>query len=299
MPTLRNVTEHIPVLGSQIGAKKEIWGRTAEQPVDGWVYAIKGGAQWPSDHYHPHSTELVLLWSGSGKVTLRQAVLNGSWEEWENDPQWANDPREIKIEAHDSVVIPRGALHRFTATAGSTPLVLLVLHTEDPKEQAGDLGTTAPIPDDGPSLKRNLGQTPYSIAEESRRRRAKRNRVWGALAQGPEGEPDHGKSEFHLVQYVFKPSQWNRAHFHPYSVEFVLCREGEGEATVVPSTKGPFSEFDHSKTETVIMKKGDTMIVPKAALHEYWDHTGTTDLYLLAMQTPQPIMHLTEHEIES
>jgi hypothetical protein len=39
------------------------------------------------------------------------------------------------------------------------------------------------------------------------------------------------------------------------------------------------------------------MIVPKAALHEYWDRIGSGDLFLLAMQTPQPIMHITEKEL--
>ncbi len=297
---IRNIDDFTLDPGVDEGVMEELWHRSPvdDQPVDAWVYVVKAAHSWPPDHYHPRCSELVLWWGGSGKVILRLPDRAVPWPQWEAAPKWEATVHAIDIKAGDSVVVPRGALHRFTADAAQN-LVLTIVHTDDPRAVAGNIGAATPVPSTDPAFIRNLDSGAPAAIENRRRRRAKRNRVWGLEVKSPGGPlPDPSKAEFHVVQYVFKPSQWNMAHFHPHSVELVICRKGEGEASVVyPKIPGEFPGWDKTSTETVALKAGDTMVVPMAALHEYWDKTENDDLFLLAMQTPQPIMHITEAEL--
>lgn len=297
---VRNIKDYTLDPGIDDGIGQALWQRSMadHQPVDASVYVVKAGRSWPPDLYHPRCSELVLWWGGSGKVILRLPEMKVPWPKWELSPDWDSTVHAVDLKPGASVVVPRGALRRFTADAGGD-LVLVVVHAEDPLENPGSIGATSPTPSISPAFTRNLDASPYSDEQPRRRRRAKRNRVWGQEVKSPGGPlPDPSKAEFHVVQYVFKPSQWNPYHFHPRSVELVICRKGEGEANVTfPQTPGKFPGWDKASTETVPLNPGDTMIVPKAALHEYWDKTESSDLFLLAMQTPQPIMHITEAEL--
>jgi quercetin dioxygenase-like cupin family protein len=303
----RNIKKYLPSLAGHDGNRKQIWrphGKT--QPVDAWVYAIRAGRTWPADHYHPGCCELVVVWHGKGTVLFQPPAPAPTWAQWEHNPQWQQQVYKLDVAEGDTIVIPRGAVHRFRA-APNQKLELIVVHMQDPRENRRALGAFAPVaPPVIATYQRNLNTPAYGGGMDSSRRRAKRNRVWGqdpngsGLPNNPQGAPDVCKSEFHMIQYVFHPGQWNAEHFHPHSVEFVICRRGDAEADVtLPNRPGRFPGWRRASIISFPhLHTGDTLIVPKAALHEYWDAHSEKDLVLLAMQTPQPIMHITRGMID-
>jgi quercetin dioxygenase-like cupin family protein len=293
---------------------KPVWSRNAKQPLSIDVYTFEPGST-QNTHYHPNSSELAICWSGRGRasIALPQGPIDAAWKA---NPAWQPQYLEIDLAPGDTLVVPKGALHRYEAavfsdaekltlpadkqqTARPGKLLLVMVHAGAGTAKPGALPGTAAPPPQGPQLqkfKRNFRNPAYCHFMRNPELRAVRARIWGKDAQEDDGMSDTAKPSFHLTLYTFVPGQENPEHYHPHSVEFVLCVQGEAKTSI--AVQKPHKPNDWQAKQTQVLQAGDMAIVPKAALHRYINSTGKDDLLLLALQSPQPIMHIIRDEID-
>jgi len=252
------------------------------------VYSIAPGAEDPA-RYHPHHVELVICWRGTGKVQIAPRKAD--------DSGWELPYPSIDIKAGDTLLIPRGALFRYlTLDQPVEKLVLLVVHTRGTVTKPGQINWAATQPLADPSvIQREIGK--YTSFDRDFEHRCTRMRIWGREAQGPNGEADNAKPFIHLTSYGFVPHQENPEHYHPNSMELIICVQGRATVRVrnlkSAGIDGGWQKI--SEVNTVVIGEGDTILVPKAALHQYFTF-GDEDLILLASQSPHPILHILENE---
>jgi quercetin dioxygenase-like cupin family protein len=124
-----------------------------------------------------------------------------------------------------------------------------------------------------------------------------RSKIWGKEGLVAGGVTDFAKPFFHFTAYTFVPPQENPEHYHPKSVELVLCWQGRANMTVRPSldpnNAGNVGWEDALEEREIV--EGDLVLVPKGALHWY-AISGNEDLVLLALQTPHPVLHVLEDD---
>ncbi len=272
------------------------------------VCAVRQGGKIKARHHPGHMT-MVICWRGKGtaKIAERSAGKIASW-----DPPY----EPVAVDTYTSFVVPRGALYEFLADPPSSRgsprahCVLLMVHAWCGKPVQTLSGAFSGTPQrpfpwrkdlhpDHKAIDPETGIVLYRFDEE-KAHRATRIRIWGRDAVTPAGDPNIAKSDFHLTAYCFGPGQENPAHFHPYSVEFMLGMKGKtltytrdkrwnqgGEAV-----KG-WSEARRSGT----ISPGDTALVRIGDIHRYVNHTDKNSI-VLALQTPHPIMHTLEHETD-
>jgi quercetin dioxygenase-like cupin family protein len=282
------------------------------------VLSIAPGRQTPP-HYYADQTELVICWRGRGTVSVALQQSDGSG--WEPPIVDAPDSSGIHIAPGDTMVLPKHAVHKFTALAeerksvqhpfpkaNQNPqvwpvekLVLLLVRIPD-KGEAYKLVES--FPDGYPQVLSSDALTSYKRKiqdylgfELDPKLICVRSKIWGKEGLVAGGVTDFAKPVFHFTAYTFVPSQENPEHFHPKSVEFVLCWLGHASMTVRPS-KNPHdagnAKWDDARMERELME-GDLVLVPKGALHWY-AVSGAEDLVLLALQTPHPVLHVLEDD---
>lgn len=281
-------------------ARKRIWGHGASDLLQVDTYSIAPDEEDPT-HYHPQHVEMVICWRGKGKAMIAPRKAD--------DSGWELPYPSIDIKAGDTLVIPKGALHQYVALDQAQPankdtpqpvekLVLLVVHTRGTETKPGQTNwnATQPLPDPSIIL-REISK--YSYFDRDSNRRCVRSRIWGRDAQGPNGEADNAKPFLHLTAYCFVPNQVNPEHYHPHSLELMICLQGRATVTVreLNSVNNGIDGGWQKKTEIkeVVIEEGDTVLVPEAALHQYVTF-GNEDLILLASQSPHPILHILEDE---
>jgi quercetin dioxygenase-like cupin family protein len=266
-----------------------------ELPLEVDVYTIEPGKE-DGAHCHPGVSELLISWSGFGTVYMPGKP--------------GGDVMEIPLNEGETLVVPKGAVHRCVAgPKGFKPdplgeatekWVLVAVHARHAPRKAVAL-TGRPAPPLGePELKkyrRKIKDPDYLRFVRDPEKRAGRKRIWGIDAQEDDGAADNAKDQLHLTLYTFVPGQENPEHFHPHSTELVVCLQGEATTRITfPMVGGSYKDGWH-KAETRVLRAGDTTRVPMAALHVY-TNKGTEDLLLLALQTPQPIMHILKDQID-
>jgi len=263
------------------------------------VYSFEPG-QSSSAHYHSTHIELVVCWRGRGVATVALPASDST----PTAPKWDPPFQDVTIAAGDTLVIPKGALHRFqSAGVLQNPdprdrdkrvekLILIVIHaingvpvTELAKEITGT--ATKPYP---ATLKRNYRDERYLKFDRDHEKRAVRARIWGRDADTEDGAADTAKESLHFTLYTFVPHQENPGHFHPHSMELVICVQGRARMLVKPWTDPGWG----TQVEGII-REGDSVLVDEVGWHRYIT-SGNDDCLLLAMQTPHPIMHTLEHE---
>ena len=319
-PTIRwpNITKYPTV------TRQRMWGKGANQPVEVDIYSIAPGEE-DGLHYHPDHVELVICWRGSCKVTLALPKSPPPGSDWTETVGWQPPFDDIVLTAGDTILVPKRALHSFTADASGTmyapnprpvdpqknkiwpveKTVLIVIHTKgssrvpdltDTRTLALPTGTTkTPVSDDEPHLpKRPIGK--YSGFERDPWLQSVRTKFWGRDAELPGGAADEAKSSFHFTVYTFVPKQENPEHYHPDSNELIICVAGRARVTVRPLIdRTDFSAGWEESYDERIMMPGDSVLVPNGALHWY-ETAGNEDLILLAMQVPHPILHIYEDD---
>ena len=272
-------------------AREALWQNTPDQPLAVTLHSIAPGEE---DAQQPGADEIELMicWRGKGKAAIGAVSFS-----------------DLDFEAGDSMVIPPGLARKYRALKDVQPdnkpdrqpaekLIMVTVRTKLP---AG-----APPPDtmavtDVTQLKRKIGNYIYynRIAEE----RCVRSRIWGRDGMDGDGRSDVLKPYFHMTAYCFVPRQVNPEHYHPHSVELVICLQGEADVvTRVPAAPGSGDwkprEHGWQPVQPFVMKEGHALLVPKAALHQYITR-GNEDLILLAMQSPHPVMHILGPEVST
>jgi mannose-6-phosphate isomerase-like protein (cupin superfamily) len=282
-------------LGTYLTAKT-LWGTTESHDflnIEIHAIAPEGGID---PHYHAGFPVMLICWQGEGQMTVAESSgVAGRW----NEPY-----AEFPIKQYDSIYVPPGALYRINA-GGIQPergLVLVAVHAlqgqpfNESLAALGDPGAKEYpwIRHLAPDWQPPAGEKPLYDWDPNPKHRATRNRIWGKDGFGSTGEADPAKEYFHLVAYCFNPHQENPPHFHPRSVEFMLGLKG----TALTYTRHKYPDdygWDPTQRQKTIMP-GDTALVGLADIHRY---VNTTDdpVIVLALQTPQPIMHTLEHEV--
>jgi quercetin dioxygenase-like cupin family protein len=274
-----------------------MWDRTKGRPLQVQLYSLAPGAT-VNDQHHDEGMSLVLCWSGGGKATVTPRKVD--------DTGWGAALPEVNLVPGDTMAVPRAAKIRFAANSTVQPdnkdpgdlqpvdkFVFLLLQSDMP--QSVD-PPALPTVTDASSLIRKISR--YSYFNRNAEERCVRSRIWGREAQGKlDGGPDIAKPYFHLTAYCFVPQQENPQHFHPHSLEFVLCVQGRANMTVRHLVDDDdFGRGWEDQFEVREIEPGDVIIVPIAAQHRYIT-SGSEDLVLLASQTPHPIMHILEQEV--
>lgn len=300
-----NITIHPTI------TRERVWGKGANQPLDVDVYSIAPGEEDPL-HHHPDHIELVICWRGSGTVTIAESA--------------AGPVFEFPIQRGDSVLVPKNAFHRFKATAthkmmlpnpANPPvpiedskiwpvekLELVVIHAHGSVRVADDTvvlpAVTVPNANQLYAMLRPIGE--FSGYARDVRLQCVRARVWGREAErNVKGDADNAKPTLHFTVYTFVPGQENPEHYHPDSVEFVMCLQGRAKMTVRPRIVRPMTEADdfspgwEDPYEVAELNEGDTALVPMGALHWYANATNE-DCVLVALQSPHPILHILEDD---
>jgi mannose-6-phosphate isomerase-like protein (cupin superfamily) len=281
--------KNIDALAGQlaVGASATVWdGSDADNGYVDVILACPDVVAGPAKRYPKHC-ELVIVWEGKGQITI-------------DDP--AAGVFTLPLVPSDALVVPAGAARAFKSDPG-TPLLLLLARHESATSQNAAIGASGPNPPDATRWIRNLGTPEYRVFDASVDR-ASRIRVWGKIPPvTADGKTrDRGKSDFHLNAYGFTAHngqpQENPMHHHPNSVEWVLCLEGS--AKMVVRTANDPDDLDagwekKSQAPAKTLQVGDTALVPRAAQHQYVGILPSNCL-LLALQAPQPIMHLREAE---
>jgi mannose-6-phosphate isomerase-like protein (cupin superfamily) len=275
---------------------KTLWGAAETRDyLNIEIYAIApyGGID---PHYHDGFPSMLICWEGEGTMTIAESAgVAGTWSE---------PYREVTLRQYDCVYVPPGALYRINA-GGTQPkhgFVILAVHAlqgEPFNESAAALAEAGSeeyrwVRHLAPDWQPPAGELPLYNWDPVREHRATRNRIWGKDGVLDNGEADPAKEYFHLVAYCFNPHQENPPHFHPRSVEFMLGLMG-GALTYTRSKHPHDYGWDPTVRERTITP-GDTALVGLADIHRY---VNTTDekAIVLALQTPQPIMHTLEHEV--
>ncbi|MFC0401394.1 cupin domain-containing protein [Paraburkholderia rhizosphaerae] len=299
-------------------ARKPVQWGTGDRSLSVEVLSIAPGQQTPS-HYYADQVELVICWRGRGTVCLALQQSDGSG--WDPPLVDAPDSNGIHIAPGDTLVIPKHALHKFTALAeerksvqhpfpkaNQNPqvwpvekLVLLLIRIPDTDESATEVDS---FPGGYPQVLSSDALTSYKRRiqdylgfELDPKLICVRSKIWGKEGLVAGGATDFAKPTFHFTAYTFVPSQENPEHFHPKSVEFVLCWLGRAKMTVRPSHDP--HDAGNVPWDNALMEgelgEGDLVVVPNGALHWY-AVLGTEDLVLLALQTPHPVLHVLEDD---
>jgi quercetin dioxygenase-like cupin family protein len=274
---------------------KTLWGYADTNGlVSVELYGIApGGAFAP--HAHPGNVTIIICWRGKGKAVVAEAGGSG-WQ-----PAYA----EFSFKKYDTFVVPRGALYRVRVEAGETEqLVMLVIHpiaADGFEEVLADLPESDDRrfpepkrldPDDSWDPTRN---EQIYVFDPIGAHRAKRVRIWGREGESGTGAADWAKQDCHLVAYCFGKGQENPPHFHPYSVEFMLGMLGDTLTYTRDKRWGRYEAGWKPEREQGTIRNGDTALVPLADIHRYVNHAESASI-VLALQTPQPIMHTLEME---
>lgn len=311
---VRSIDERLAQIQVPSGAghvRAPLWAPSETQghlQVD--LYGLAPGGKIDA-HYHPHHLELVICWQGSADVTIAERAGQTA----QGNPVWGPTCKTLEVQPLDCFLVTRGALHEIVAhgRASSTGLGcgLLVIHPlrgEALTEIPGTFGaqgnqvyrwTKKLAPPNGFDPESSLvpKHQIYDFDPDSKHR-AKRVRVWGRDGVLANGDADPAKEDFHLVAYPFSARQENPAHFHPYSVELML---GIAGTTLVYTrdkrwdAKGEPIRGWEALRRPGTLRQGDTALITLGDIHRYVNHTDQQSI-VLALQTPQPIMHTLEHE---
>jgi quercetin dioxygenase-like cupin family protein len=287
--------------------RKTLWAPEAtDSRLNVDIYALRGGGKVET-RYHPDHMAMVICWQGSGEVTIAPANGSGSPQSW-GAPYYTFNVGEL-----DTFIVPKGALHRFIAdehAARKFGWVLLVVNPLDGIELSEEPGAFSGTPAEPYRWTKKLSPTgsydpetrkPVYDYDKVKGHRAKRIRVWGREAVDDNGRADPAKEQFHLVAYPFDTKQENPAHFHPHSVELMIGVHGTTD--VYTRAKRWVSKKDDIPDEGWAteraegrLRSGDTAIVALGDIHRYVNRSEVETSIVLALQTPQPIMHTLEHE---
>jgi quercetin dioxygenase-like cupin family protein len=278
------------------------------QPINVSVYSVPPGVTYPAAHYHPDTSELVICYRGEGIAYFQES---GSY-------------RSVKLKQGDTLLIPAESAHCFFVPdkPDAKDLVLYIVHATASKSfPQVKPDTPPPLEEEKIGRYRRNWTDPEYLKWSKPERRANRSRIWGRIAQA-NGEPDLAKPDFHLTLYTFLPGQKNPEHFHPHSIEFVLSVEGKGNDIdghercfrgaartdirhlMTWSENEALSPGDFrngwQRRESVVLSPGDSLIVPKAGMHEYTTPAAVAEpAVILALQTPQPISHMLHDQVEN
>ena len=85
-------------------------------------------------------------------------------------------------------------------------------------------------------------------------------------------------SDMHFNVYCIAPGQQNPLHRHPISDEILYFVEGSGECVV--------------GKETLAVRAGDLVFVPKDAAHSIRNTHGTDNMVCILAQSPLPCQHV-------
>jgi len=302
-----NLTIHSTV------TRERMWGKGANQPLEVSVYSIAPGEEdtW---HHHPDHIELVICWRGRGTATIVRTSAGPAFE--------------FPIQPGDSIVVPKGALHKFKALLNDEMLLpnpanlpvpiqpsriwpvekleLVVIHAHGCVRvpDAGRLPAVQKLDrnDPDPKIANELYRMMRPIGKfcgyaRDPKLQCVRSRIWGREAERNfAGDADDAKPTLHFTAYTFIPGQENPEHYHPLSVEFVMCLQGRAHMTVRPMLKpGDFEAGWKDPCNVAEMNEGDTALVPMGALHWYCNATNE-DCVLIALQSPHPILHILEDD---
>ncbi|MBB5510922.1 cupin domain-containing protein [Paraburkholderia atlantica] len=324
------VTDVSAANGSGFDRKEIQWEGISDPPLIVEVLSIAPGKQ-TDPIYYADQVELVICWRGRGTVSVEMQQSDGPG--WEPRVVDAPDSAGIRIAPGDTLVLPKYALHSFTALAeerktvqhpfpkaGQNPLlwsveklVLLLVRMPDmrgilpnggvqnkdePNSKIGSFSNGYPQVLSGDALTSYKRAIPdYLGFERDPALICVRSKIWGKEGLVAGGATDFAKPVFHFTAYTFIPSQENPEHFHPKSVELVLCWQGRADMTVRPSLNpddaGNAKWYDAYERRELM--EGDLVLVPKGALHWYAT-SGNEDLVLLALQTPHPVLHVLEDD---
>jgi quercetin dioxygenase-like cupin family protein len=305
--------------------REVMWGKGVNQSLEVSVYSIAPGEDDPP-HYHPDHIEFVICWRGKGTATIAKRKQNNSgWE----------PAVRFDFQRGDTIVVPKGAIHQFHVEATqkmripnpafpdpplpnplpanhpktkfdwpAEKLELVVIHApgcvripyaapfpspQDPQPIHVPVGTELY------TFKRPIGE--FSGFARDVSLQCVRARIWGREAEdNVNGAADDAKPLLHFTSYPFVPGQENPEHYHPHSVEFVMCMQGRAHMTVRPMIEsGNFKAGWEDPYDLAELNEGDTVIVPKGALHRYTNATNE-DCVLVALQSPHPILHILEDD---
>jgi quercetin dioxygenase-like cupin family protein len=297
--------------------KKIDWGIT-EPHLTVEILSIAPGKETPA-HYYADQAELVICWRGRGTVSIALQQSDGSG--WEPPIADAPDSNGIHIAPGDTLVIPKHAVHKFAALAQERKSVQHPFPKANQNPQVWAVEKLVlllvRIPDIGAaytevdSFPGGFMQVLSSDALTSYKRKildylgfeldptviCVRSKIWGKEGLVAGGATDFAKPVFHFTAYTFVPEQENPEHFHPKSVELVMCWLGRAVMTVRPSQNpknAGNAKWDNALVERELTE-GDLVLVPKGALHWY-AVSGAEDLVLLALQTPHPVLHVLEDD---
>ncbi|WP_368622180.1 cupin domain-containing protein [Paraburkholderia sp. BR13444] len=300
------------------------WANMSDPSPTVEVLSIAPGKQ-TLPHYYTDQVELVICWRGRGTVSV--ALQRADGPGWDPCIVDAADSNGIHIEPGDTLVLPKYALRSFTALdeerksvqhpfprAGQSPqvwpvekLVLLLVRISDNHgvpHSGKSYGEGEAFPQGYPQVLSSDTLTSYKRKildylgfELDPKLICVRSKIWGKEGLVAGGATDFAKPAFHFTAYTFVPGQENPEHFHPKSVELVLCWQGCANMTVRPSlnpVEAGFAKWNDALEENELME-GDLVLVPKGALHWY-GVSGNEDLVILALQTPHPILHVLEDD---
>jgi quercetin dioxygenase-like cupin family protein len=269
-------------------APARIWGTNPPDAATSYLhvdlYCLAPQQEDPF-HFHPDGVEIILCLQGRARVSLWPQKVDGTW-----DPHG-----DVTIEEGDSVLVPVGALHRYV-NVGVEGCLLIVMRTSDitkyPKSRHDLNGKDAvPFP---AQLKLRIRD--FEHYNPNHPFLFVRERIWGRNNVTVDGLPDPAKDFLHMNIYCIAPEQENPLHYHPNSIELVMCLQGKANVTVRDRNDDGKWEPARAGVTDLNIEEGDTVMVPKAALHRYVN-TSKVGLLLIALQTPHAILHLFEDEV--
>jgi quercetin dioxygenase-like cupin family protein len=285
-------------------ASDELWtAAESKKRLSVEVFVVEKGKTVEPRHHPEHITS-VICWQGRGEARIAEpsTAAGSAWR-----PAYA----PITVKPYTAFVVPRGALYEFTAAADlSEPYcILIVVHPlleKDLETQHAQFGADSSVDyrwvkqldpfADPPATDPETDEAVYQYDPDPTHR-AKRMRIWGrdGLKRNPPGGVDIAKTDFHVVAYCFGSGQENPAHFHPYSVELMIGLKGD-TLTYTRTKRTDATGWEENRHSGTI-GPGDTALVRVGNLHRYVNHTNSESI-VLAMQTPQPILHTLQHETD-
>jgi quercetin dioxygenase-like cupin family protein len=321
----------IPKTGSQPDfppiTRELMWeAKGKDRPLEVHVYSIAPGAE-DSLHRHTEGIELMICWRGRGTMTIKTpsgelfqfkiergdsvVVPTGAWhmvtalpeDKMEiANPQKPPPPTPAPGQPDNSV--PEIAKQNLWAIE---KLELVIIHaqgctSEAPVENIDLLTNLQDLKRDNPADANALYRMMRPIGKfcgyaRNPSLQCVRARIWGREAErDTEGAADDAKPTLHFTAYTFVPTQENPEHYHPHSVEFVMCLQGRAKMTVRPMIDpNDFSQGWERALDSAELNEGDAVLVPIGALHWY-ANASKEDCVLIALQSPHPILHILEDD---